>query len=71
MRIMAVVNHGAKEYVSPTNRSAHPKTVAGHFPIFRRGKKGACQHCSEKHLHRYLAEFDFQAQRAIRARSRG
>ncbi len=22
--------------------------------------KGVYQHCSEKHLHRYLAEFDFR-----------
>lgn len=22
--------------------------------------KGICQHCGEKHLHRYLAEFDFR-----------
>jgi hypothetical protein len=22
--------------------------------------KGVCQHCKEKHLHRYLAEFDFR-----------
>ena len=26
----------------------------------QRGKKGVNQHCSEKHLHRYLAEFDFR-----------
>jgi hypothetical protein len=22
--------------------------------------KGVCQHCAEKHLHRYLTEFDFR-----------
>jgi hypothetical protein len=26
----------------------------------QRGMKGVYQHCSEKHLHRYLAEFDFR-----------
>ena len=26
--------------------------------IFKRGMKGVYQHCKEKHLHRYLAEFD-------------
>ena len=26
---------------------------------FKRGMKGVYQHCAEKHLHRYLAEFDF------------
>ena len=24
------------------------------------GMKGVYQHCSEKHLHRYVAEFDFR-----------
>jgi ISXO2-like transposase domain len=35
-------------------------TVEGYFSIFKRGMKGVYQHCSEKHLHRYLAEFDFR-----------
>jgi ISXO2-like transposase domain len=30
------------------------------FSIFKRGMKGVYQHCGEKHLHRYLAEFDFR-----------
>jgi ISXO2-like transposase domain len=30
------------------------------FSIFKRGMKGIYQHCSEKHLHRYVAEFDFR-----------
>ena len=28
--------------------------------MFKRGIKGVYQHCSGKHLHRYLAEFDFR-----------
>ena len=28
--------------------------------MFKRGMKGIYQHCGEKHLHRYLAEFDFR-----------
>jgi hypothetical protein len=28
--------------------------------VFKRGMKGVYQHCAEKHLHRYLAEFDFR-----------
>jgi hypothetical protein len=28
--------------------------------IFKRRIKGVYQHCAEKHLHRYLAEFDFR-----------
>jgi hypothetical protein len=35
-------------------------TAEGCFSIFKRGMKGVYQHCSEKHLHRYLAEFDFR-----------
>jgi hypothetical protein len=35
-------------------------TVEGFYSIFKRGMKGVYQHCSEKHLHRYLAEFDFR-----------
>ena len=35
-------------------------TVEGFFSIFKRGMKGIYQHCSEAHLHRYLAEFDFR-----------
>jgi transposase-like protein len=42
------------EFVVTTN------TVEGFFSIFKRGMKGVYQHCSEKHLHRYLAEFDFR-----------
>jgi hypothetical protein len=30
------------------------------FSIFKRGMKGVYQHCGEKHLHRYLSEFDFR-----------
>ena len=35
-------------------------TVEGFFSIFKRGMKGVYQHCAEKHLHRYLSEFDFR-----------
>ena len=35
-------------------------SVEGYFSIFKRGMKGVYQHCGEKHLHRYLAEFDFR-----------
>jgi hypothetical protein len=30
------------------------------FSIFKRGMKGIYQHCSERHLQRYLSEFDFR-----------
>ena len=47
----------AGEYV---RGDVHTNTVEGYFSIFKRGMKGVYQHCSEKHLHRYLAEFDFR-----------
>jgi transposase-like protein len=56
------VNHSAAEY------ARYPKgmpiittnTIEGYFSIFKRGMRGIYQHCSEKHLHRYLAEYDFR-----------
>ena len=35
-------------------------TIESYFSVFKRGMLGTYQHCSEKHLHRYLAEFDFR-----------
>ena len=54
------VDHGKSEYaryedgrpVITTN------TVESYFSVFKRGMRGTYQHCKEKHLHRYLAEFD-------------
>jgi transposase-like protein len=51
------VEHGAGEYV---RGSVHTNTLEGYFSVFKRGMKGVYQHCDEKHLHRYLAEFDFR-----------
>jgi len=34
--------------------------IEGFFSIFGRGFKGVCQHCAEKPLHRYMAEYDFR-----------
>jgi transposase-like protein len=51
------VNHSRKEYA---RGDVNTNTVEGYFSIFKRGMKGVYQHCSEKHLHRYLAEFDFR-----------
>src|SRR5207244_3145490 len=44
----------------------HTNTVEGYYSIFKRGMKGVYQHCKEKHLHRYLAEFDFRYSNRIR-----
>jgi transposase-like protein len=64
------VNHSKDEYVIynhtfDANNKLNTKlittnTVEGFYSIFKRGMKGVYQHCSEKHLHRYLAEFDFR-----------
>lgn len=54
------VNHGAGEYVSRFDPVIHTNTIEGYFSIFKRGMKGVYQHCGKKHLHRYLAEFDFR-----------
>jgi transposase-like protein len=51
------VKHSAGEYV---RGDIHTNTIEGAFSIFKRGMKGVYQHCKEKHLHRYLAEFDFR-----------
>jgi transposase-like protein len=51
------VNHKADEWVRD---DVHTNTVEGYFSIFKRGMKGIYQHCNERHLHRYLAEFDFR-----------
>ncbi len=54
------VNHSVGEYVSTFDRTIHTNTIEGFFSIFKRGMKGVYQHASKKHLHRYLAEFDFR-----------
>lgn len=51
------VQHTHREYV---RGDVHTNTVEGYFSIFKRGMKGVYQQCAEKHLHRYLAEFDFR-----------
>ncbi len=49
--------HGIGQYAKG---DIHSNTVEGYFSIFKRGMRGVYQHCREKHLHRYLAEFDFR-----------
>lgn len=55
------VNHAKDEYSRQENGlTISTNTIEGYFSIFKRGMKGVYQHCSKKHLHRYLAEFDFR-----------
>jgi transposase-like protein len=51
------VKHTAGEYV---RNDVTTNTVESYFSVFKRGMRGTYQHCSEKHLHRYLAEFEFR-----------
>lgn len=56
------VKHSAKEYV---RGEVHSNTIESYFSIFKRGMRGTYQHCAEKHLHRYLAEFDFRHNKRV------
>lgn len=55
-----VVNHTQGEYVNKDNPLLHTNTVENYFSVFKRGMKGTYQHCTERHLSRYLSEFDFR-----------
>ena len=51
------VNHSKKEYVRDT---ASTNTVEGYFSLLKRGLNGTYHHVSQRHLHRYLDEFNFR-----------
>ena len=51
------VAHGKGEY---GRGDTHTNTIEGYFSIFKRGMKGVYQHCGKRHLHRYVAEFEFR-----------
>lgn len=57
------VNHGAKEYARD---DVHVNSAEGFFGLFKRGFNGIYQHCAEKHLHRYLSEYDFRYNHRIK-----
>ena len=52
------VNHSINEYVR--GGFWHTNTVENYFSILKRGITGVYQHVSQKHLKRYLGEFDFR-----------
>lgn len=55
------VDHSRDEYVRYEEGGVvHNNSAESYFSVFKRGMKGVYQHCAEKHLHRYLAEFDFR-----------
>ncbi len=51
------VQHRSNEYV---RGAVHTNTIEGYFSIFKRGMRGIYQHCSRKHLQRYVNEFNFR-----------
>ncbi len=51
------VDHAREEYV---RGAAHINTAEGYFSQLKRSIDGTHHHVSEKHLPRYLAEFDFR-----------
>ena len=51
------VRHGPGEW---GRGEIHTNTIEGYFSIFKRDMKGVYQHCAKRHLHRYVAEFEFR-----------
>ena len=51
------VKHSAGEYV---RGDVSTNTVEGYFSIVKRGINGIYHSVSKKHLHRYLAEYEFR-----------
>jgi hypothetical protein len=51
------VRHSTYEYV---RGDVHTNSIEGFFGMLRRGLNGIYHSVSKKHLHRYLAEFEFR-----------
>ena len=61
------VSHSKEEYARHEGEQlVTTNTVERYYSIFKRGMKGVYQHCSERHLHRYLSEFDFRYSRRVK-----
>jgi transposase-like protein len=63
------VTHSHGEYVRNIEQlkdgkwhplAIHTNSAEGFFGLFKRGMRGNYQHCAEKNLHRYLAEYEFR-----------
>jgi transposase-like protein len=58
------VNHSQGEYARKSRKVrgvvAHTNTAEGYFGLLKRGLVGTYHHVSEKHLQRYVTEFDFR-----------
>lgn len=57
-KVHKTVNHSSGQYVRKDGMNTNQ--VENYFSVFKRGMKGVYQHCSEKHLQRYIDEFDFR-----------
>jgi hypothetical protein len=51
------VVHSKKEYA---RGDVTTNNIESYFSVFKRGMKGVYQQAHDRHLHRYLAEFDFR-----------
>jgi transposase-like protein len=51
------VKHTAGEYA---RADVNNNSAEAFFSVFKRGMTGTYQHCDEKHLHRYVSEFEFR-----------
>jgi transposase-like protein len=58
-RIHRAVNH-SMEWVKPGDIEVHTNTVESAFSLLKRGLIGSFHRVSIKHLHRYLAEFEWR-----------
>jgi transposase-like protein len=55
------VNHNLREYVRYEDGvTISTNTIEGYFSILKRGITGVYHQVGKRHLHRYLAEFDFR-----------
>lgn len=60
------VDHSRMFARDSNNGRVHTNTAEGYFSLFKRGLVGTYQHIDERHLPRYLAEFDFRMNNRVR-----
>ncbi len=61
---MTRLNHNAGEYVN--DRGSHVQSIEGFWACLKRGINGTHIHVSQKHLSKYLGEFEFRHNRRNR-----
>lgn len=57
-RAHGMIDHRAGQYALPDG--THSNTVESAFSLLKRGIMGTFHNASRKHLHRYVADFDFR-----------